>query len=171
MYYQEEGDIIFQEEGHWRDKISRYVMSSKSLWHYLVGKRESVSYYHVCVAYGNEVIIEQKRWGIQIVNWKPGKKQIIFRSINKTNNVYVECRKYDFLNCLGHLLAWITGIQQFRYLHSKNKQNCVLMTMWHCVANCDEVFPLVKCLWEWHTHDLYKYILNNPNYKIVYKNE
>ena len=169
MYYQKEGDIIFYEEGHWRDKISRLVMSSKTIWHYLRGYREVVPFYHASVAYGNGVIIEQKRWGARIINWNPDKKQIIFRPIDKKEDFILNHQKYDFLNCFGHLLAWLTGIQWFRELHSKNRQNCVLMGMRYCRDNCEEKFP-VKNLWEWHTHDFYKYLLNNPNYKVIYSN-
>lgn len=167
MYYQKEGDIIFQEEDHWRDRISRCIMSSKSIWYYLFRDKEFVQYYHVCIAYGNRVIIEQKRWGVQMVNWNPQKKQIIFRPLNRSGNIIYE-QKYDFLNCFGHLWAWLTGIQLFRKLHSKNRQNCVLMGMRYCRDNCEEKFP-VKKLWEWHTQDLYKYLLNSPHYKTVYK--
>jgi len=171
MYCQEEGDIIFQEEGHWRDKLSRYIMSSKSIWHFLSGKRETVLFYHVSVAYADRLVIEQKRWGIQMVNWKPHKKQIIFRPLlNRTENFIIIKQKYDFLNCFGHLLAWLTGIQIFRCLHSKNRQNCVLMGMRYCQDNCNEKFP-VKKLWEFHTQDFYKYLLNNPYYEIVYTHE
>ena len=172
MYYQEEGDIIFQEECHWRDKISRRVMSSKTIWQYLRGKREAVSFYHISIAYGNRVIIEQKRWGPRIINWNPHKKQIIFRPLNskKGGSDLIEYQKYDFLNCFGHLLAWLTGIQRFRRLHSKNRQNCVLMGMRYCRDNYGENFP-VENLWEWHTQDLYKYLSNKSNYNLVYNKE
>lgn len=170
MYYQEEGDIIFYKEGHWRDKIARYIMSSKSIWDYVMGKREVVPYYHVSIAYGNEVIFEQKRSGPRVINWNPNKKQIIFRHVNSEIVSIINSQKYDFLNCFGHLLAWLTGIQLFRYLHSKHRQNCVLMSMVFCQNACKEVFPIKK-LWLWHTQDLYKYLLNNPNYEMVYKNE
>ena len=170
MYKQEEGDIIFYKEKHWRDKISRCIMSSKTIWHYLIGKKEIVPFYHVSIAYGNKVVIEQKRSGARIINWNSYKKQIIFRPINKRKDFILEHGKYDFLNCCGHLLAWLTGIQRFRRLHSKNRQHCVLMGMRYCRDNCNEIFPIKK-LWEWHTHDLYKYLLNNINYKKVYSNE
>lgn len=170
MYYQEQGDMIFYKEDHWRDKISRLIMSSKTVWHYLIGKKENVPYYHVSTAYANVLVIEQKRWGTQMVNWKPHKKQIIFRSVNPKEDFVLEHQKYDFLNCFGHLLAWLTGIQWFRKLHSKNRQNCVLMGMRYCRDNCDEEFP-VENHWEWHTQDFYKYLLSNPRYKIVYTHE
>lgn len=170
MYYQKEGDIIFYKEEHWRDKISRLVMSSKTIWHYLRGIKEKVLYYHVSIAYGNKVIIEQKRWGPRMINWNPHKKQIIFRPINKKEDFVLEHRRYDFLNCFGHLLAWFSGFQSFRKLHSKNKQNCILMGMCYLENNCNETFP-VNNLWEWHTHDLYKYLLNDVYYTVVYKNE
>lgn len=105
MYYQEDGDIIFQKEGHWRDNISRCVMSSKTIWHYLLGNKENVPYYHANIAYGNCVIFEQKRWEARIVNWNNDKKQIIFRPLNHNIGSIVADQKYDFLNCFGHLMA------------------------------------------------------------------
>ena len=170
MYCQQQGDIIFQEEGHWRDKISRYIMSSKSIWHCLLGFKNDVLYYHTSIVYAQDLIIEQKRWGMQIKNWKPNKNQIIFRPKTVNKIFHINNSKYDFLNCFGHLLAWITGIKYFKNLHSKHRQHCVLMVMNYCHENCNEKFP-IKNFWTWHTQDLYKYFLNNPNYEIVYKNE
>jgi len=169
MYEQQKGDIILLEEGHWRDKLSRVVMSSETVWHYLL-KKIDVPYYHTSIAYADKLIIEQKRWGLQMVNWNPNKKQIIFRPKNYCGEFRIVEEKYDFLNCFGHLMAWLTGIKYFKRLHLKGRQTCVLMGMLFCQDNCGEKFP-VKKLWEWHTQDLYRYLLKSSDYEMVYKNE
>ena len=164
------GDIIFYSEGHWRDKIASKVMSSKNIWQFLLNKREIVSYYHTAVFYYNLVFV-QKRWGLQLVNWNPNKKQIIFRhkSIEGTSKG-IERVKYDFLNCYGHLTAWITNIQCFHKLHGKNRKTCILMVMDYCKENYKEKFP-INDFWEWHTQDFFKYLSNSSNYEIIYKKD
>ncbi len=184
------GDIILSDGTHFGAKCVKFFMQSPTIWHqiyyFLTKKLVNVPYYHVAMIINSgynvnnqSILIEQQK-RVQINNWNPNKKQIIFRKKHTTFDTVLKLqeialndldKKYDVLNIFGKLFTWLTGIKWFaRYIESPNKEICVnRVCKWYLDA-LNEKFGAKKHS-EITTQSLYYYLLNNPNYEVVYKKD
>jgi len=184
-YIPQIGDIILEDSQRFGAKCVKFLMQSPTIWHqiyrWITGQLEHVSYYHVAMMLKKtskdviEIVEQQKT--VQIDDWNPNVKQIIFRKINLTNDEQTELfqeayvslgQGYDILNVFGNLFTWLTGIKWFcRYMEAKNKDICVNRVASYYWNTTSERFG-VKTHSELTTHTLYKYLLDNPNWEVVY---
>lgn len=186
-YYPRIGDIILSDGNHTGAKIVKFFMTAPTIWHYIwraiTRKQEKVNYYHVAMIIsdgfsgftGLANIIEQQK-KVQFEDWNQNKKQVIFRLKNLTHDekIYLHDtsiddigKKWDLLNAIGKFLTWLTGIKLFaRYVEYPNAEICVnRVAKWY--FGIGEKFGAKKHS-ELTTQDMYKYMINNDNYEIVY---
>lgn len=187
-YNPQVGDVVLSDSNRFGAKCVKFFMQSPTVWHqiykFIIKKLEKVEYYHVAMILNNGLngftnqteIIEQQKL-VRLVDWNPNRKQIIFRKLNLTKEDKEDLKqealsdigqKYDVLNIFGKLLTWLTGIKWFcRYIESKNKEICVNRVCKWYWNTTDERFSVLTHS-ELTTQTLYKYLINNENWQIVY---
>lgn len=187
-YIPQVGDVILSDSNRFGAKCVKFFMQSPTIWHqiyrFIFKKLEKVDYYHVAMILNDgkngftnlaEIIEQQKL--VRLTDWNPNKKQIIFRKINLTREDKEDLKQeslsdigqgYDVLNIFGKLITWLTGIKWFcRYIESKNKEICVNRIIKWFWNTTDERFNVLTHS-ELTTQTLYKYLLNDPNWQIIY---
>jgi len=188
-YIPQIGDIILVDSSRFGAKCVKYFMRSPTIWHdvwrMIIGKLEKVNYYHVAMIINNGYsgftghgdIIEQQA-KVQLDDWNPNSKQIIFRKINLSLEEQQKLKRealsdlkqgYDILNCFGKFLTWLTGMKFFaRFIEWPKAEICInRIAHWYRVTKIDYFGVLYHS--ELTTHTLYKYL--NNNYKIVYRKD
>ncbi len=182
------GDIILQDSNKFGPKCVKFLMQSPTVWHqlyrWLSGTLKDVQYYHVAMIIntgfsgfsGQADVIEQQT-KVELNDWNKDRTQIIFRKMDLTTEDIEDLKqealsdtgqKYDVLNCFGKLLTWLTGIKWFaRYMESKDKDICVnRVCKWYWDAVREHFNAVTHS--ELTTRTLYRYLLSNDIYKIVY---
>ncbi|MFA5048524.1 MAG: hypothetical protein WC516_05885 [Patescibacteria group bacterium] len=183
-YIPQIGDIILSDGTHFGAKCVKFFMQSPTIWHqlyyFITKKLVNVPYYHVAMIINRRPYIIEQQKTVQVSEWKFNGKQIIFRkkflTFDDTYKLFTIAyadidKKYDILNIFGKLFTWLTGIKWFaRYIESPNKEICVnRVCKWYLDA-LNEKFGAKKHS-EITTQSLYYYLLNNPNYEVVYKKD
>lgn len=185
------GDIVLEDSNKTGAKIVKYFMRSKTLWidlwRILTNKLEKVQYYHVAMllsngfnGFSNTATIAEQQWKVQLDDWNPNSRQIIFRKKDLKVEQQVSLKvialndmkkKWDVLNAIGKFLTWLTGIPLFaRYVEFPGAEICVnRVASWYWKKDIDKFG--VKNHSELTTHLLYKYLINNPNYEVVYRRD
>lgn len=186
-YEPQTGDIILEDSNRFGARMVKYFMRSPTLWQdlYRMFKKtlENVEYYHVAMIHqvkdGKITEIEQQN-KVQIGDWNKDHPQIIFRKKNlpmskqRMLRWFSECYLgggYDIVNIFGKLLTWLTGFKFFaRYVEWPIDEICVnRVAHWYNMI-VREDFGVQEHS-ELTTHQLYKYLLNNSEYEVVYKNK
>lgn len=177
------GDIVLEDSDKTGAKIVKFFMTAPTwyqhLWRKIRKTQENVKYYHVAMGYLDNQIIEQQS-KVKINNWDSNTKQIIFRRTDIEDSFKYKLirfaqadldKEYDILNCFGKFLTWLTGIKWFaRHVEWPGKEICInRVAKWYWDV-LGERFNVVTHS-ELTTHMLYKYLLNNPSYKIVFNKE
>lgn len=185
-YVPQVGDVILSDSNRFEAKCVKFLMQSPTIWHqiyrFIFRKLEQVLWYHVAMILNDDTnlieIIEQQKF-VRLADWNPNNNQIIFRKINLIKEDKEDLKqealsdigqKYDVLNIFGKLLTWLTGIKWFcRYVEAKNKEICVnRVAKWYWNTTNEKFDVLTHS--ELTTQTLYKYLLNDPNWQIVYYN-
>lgn len=184
-YKPQVGDIILEDSNKFGARIVKFFMTAPTFyqhaWRAIFKTQEIVEYYHVAMIYKVEgsIIKEIEQQNVVKINdFNPTKPQIIFRKKNlstiKQNVLKIVSELdldegYDILNVFGKLLTWLTGFPWFaRYIERPEEDICVnRVAYWYKIV-CHENFGVLEHS-ELTTHQLHKYLLNNNEYKVVYK--
>lgn len=183
------GDIILEDSNKTGPKIVKFFMTAPTwyqhLWRKLRETQEHVAYYHVAMILsdgynGDTNLVEEieQQSKVQIADWNPNHRQIIFRKLNLQRADQKDLKQealldlgqgYDVLNCIGKFLTWLTGIKFFaRYVEWPRAEICInRVAHWYRKA-INEKFGVYKHS-ELTTHMIYKYLVNNEEYVVVYK--
>ena len=171
----EAGDIFLTDADHVGAKIVKFLMISPTIWHWLVGIRDEVRFYHAGMCVGVDRVIEQqRRVEFETVYDAILKKKayIVWRKRNLTEEQKLKLLNiatadlgegYDILLIFGKLLTWITGIKWFvRNIESKNKDICITRVgSWFFMTNIEN---FGKKTWHELTTDvLDNWCLAHPN--------
>lgn len=184
------GDIILEDSKQTGPKIVKFFMTAPTwyqyIWRVITGKQEKVEYYHVEMmindgfsGFSGQADIIEQQWKVQLADWNPNTKQIIFRKKDQDwNNRHLKeialkdiGKKWDVLNAVGKFLTWLTGIPLFaRYVEWPSAEICINRVAYWYREAIGEKFG-AKTHSELTTHSLYKYLINNDDYEVVYKKD
>jgi len=186
------GDIFLIDSDSTESRIVKFLMSSDTVGHWLVGKLyEKISkkvapswlirkqfYYHVGMILNEKETIEQQaKVEKQPISRLNGKKHVIIRRIGLSDNQKTAItvlalndfgKGYDILLILGKTLNWLTGVPLFTLLLNwPTKELCpTRVAYWH--------YKITKELWGRlnynfvQTDDIYYWAKSHPElYTIV----
>jgi len=168
------GDIFSSDSDKTSAKIVKFLMISPTIWHWLIGIRNEVRFYHPGLVIDQNNVIEQQSKVIIRSTEKCifSRPHIIFRNKNLTDkqrNFIVTLAKqdlgkgYDILLIFGKLFTWLTGIKWFnRVIQAKEKEICVTrVAYWYAKATG---ITFGKKTWhEVTTDDIDDWCSNHPN--------
>lgn len=187
------GDIFLLDSNSTESKMVKFLMSSDTIWHWIIGKIyefftkklapywliKPQYYYHVGLIYSDTETIEQQAKVVKMpISRLDGKSYMIIRKIGLTNleleallaNAAIDIGNgYDILLIVGKTLHWLTGIPFFTLLlNLPKKELCVTVTAkW--------VYNTWKELWGRknynfvQTDDMYYYAISHPSKYITEK--
>ena len=186
VYVPQIGDIILEDSERVGAKIVKYFMRSPTVWHdifrMIFNKIEYVPYYHVSMIAANgfdtadQALVIEQQSKVKLSIWNPNIKQIIFRKKTQPNlwKLAEISRKdlgqgYDILNCFGKFLTWLTGIKLFaRYVEYPKAEICInRVAKWYRDVIGEKFGAETHS--ELTTQLMYKYLLKDSGYEIVYK--
>ncbi len=186
-YTPQVGDIILEDSDRLGAEIVKFFMTAPSIWHYIFRAirktQEKVDYYHVAMVYKveeNSTKIMEQQSKVKISDINLDTKQIIFRrkdlnNIKQLMLTYVAeldiGEGYDVLNVIGKFLTWLTAFPLFaRYIEVPELEICVnRVAYWYSVILEEDFGVLYHS--ELTTQMMYKYLINNSNYEVVYKKD
>lgn len=131
------GDIFISDSNKTGAKIVKFLMVSPTIWHWLIGIRDEVRFYHPGIVIDQYRVIEQQskvliRSTEKCIFSRP---HIILRNktlSDKQRKFIITLAKqdlgkgYDILLIFGKLFTWLTGIKWFvRHIEQKEKEICV----------------------------------------------
>jgi len=188
------GDIFLIDSDKTEGKIVKFLMSSDTVWHWLIGKlyqfitkkkapawliREQF-YYHVGMILNEKETIEQQGE----VEKRPisrllGKRRVVIRRIDLSDTQKIGIaaisrmdlgKGYDILLIIGKTLNWLTGIPLFTLLlNCPGLELCpTRVALWHYYVT-GELWGRLNYNFV-QTDDIYYYAKAHPElYKIVVK--
>ncbi|MFX0084320.1 MAG: hypothetical protein ACFFAU_01500 [Candidatus Hodarchaeota archaeon] len=167
------GDIFINDSDRIGPRIVKFLMVSPTIWHWLVGIRDEVRYYHPGMVINSDEVIEQQST-VRIRTAEHcifSRKHIVYRYKKLTeeqrNNLVVSAtadigKGYDITLIFGKLLTWLTGVKWFvRNIESKEKEICVTrVALWYSRIG----ITFGKRTWhEVTTDDIDDYCITHPD--------
>ena len=187
------GDIFLLDSNSTESKIVKFLMSSDTIWHWIVGKLyEFITgkyaphwlirpqyYYHVGLIYSDSETIEQQGKVLKMpISRLDGKSYMIIRKIGLTdaqlNTLLATATNdlgngYDILLIIGKSLHWLTGIPFFTLLlNLPKKELCVTITAKWIYKTWGELWGRKNYNFV-QTDDMYYYAINHPSEYITEK--
>ena len=142
------GDIFLNDYDILAARIVKFLMKYPTLWHFLFGrlwgwKPDEVRYYHAGIVLDRDTVVEQQ-WKVRLATTRNQifrKPSVVWRCPFLTENarkriveeaVRMVGRSYDWLQIVGKLLTWLTGLKWFeRKVQFPTKEMCCTL-----VARC-----------------------------------
>lgn len=182
------GDIFLIDSDSTEAKIVKFLMSSDTIWHWLIGKIYELvtkkkapnwliryqKYYHVGMIYSDTQTIEQQaKVEFQNISRLDGKHYAIIHRIGMTENEQNRLiaiaaadigKGYDILLIIGKTLSYVTGIPFFvLLLNWPGKDLCVTrISLWYWKV-FDELWGRKNYNFV-QTDDMYYYAKAFPEY-------
>lgn len=166
-------DIFISDSNKIGPKIVKFLMTSPTIWHWLVGIRDEVRFYHPGIVIDQDTVIEQQLK----VKYTDTNRAIFSRVyiIYRFKKLTAQQRKlivtlakadldkgYDIVLIFGKLFTWLTGIRWFtRVIQQREKEICVTRVASWYRRGADIAFG--KKTWhEVTTDDIDDYCIDHP---------